>query len=306
MKQLNFNHLHYFYVVAKEGGIHRASEKLHITPQTISGQITSMEKYLGFTLFDRVDKRLILNEMGTIALRYAEDIFSLGDELAYVFSSGETQGDLPFSVGILDSVPKIFAYDLLRQSFKLGPAVKLNAREGDFDSLLSEFALNKLDLIISDRPIPPRLGVKGSSHIMSESGFTFFAAKSIEFDPTTRFPQCLNGVPLLLPGDKSLQKGLVMSWLSGQDVTPKVVAEFDDTALMKLFGQEGHGVFFTPTTIENFVLEQFTVEVIGRVNDVKDQFYAILPERKVAHPAAALVLNEARLISLEAAKKPPL
>lgn len=299
MKQLNYNHLQYFYTVAREGGVHRAAKKLHVTPQTISGQLSSMENYLGYQLFNRVDKRLVLNEMGQIAYAYAEDIFRLGAELGDVLSAQKAKGELNYVVGVLESVPKIFAYDLLHKSFSLEKQVKLTVREGDFSALLKEFAVNRLDLIISDRPIPPRMGVKGYSHLMAESGFTFYTSPRLPELDAENFPQCLNGYPVLMPGDNSVQKNLLLSWLESEGVSPKIIAEFDDTALMKMFGHEGHGGFFSPTMIEPFVMKQFpNLRMIGREQVVKDQFYAISPQRRVANPVTKQVIQEARKLSL--------
>jgi len=301
MKQINYRHLHYFYTVATEGGVHKAANKLNVTPQTVSGQISSMESYLGFSLFTRVDKRMVLSEMGNIAYTYADDIFRLGAELSDVLTRQVVRGEVNYVVGVIDSVPKIFAYDLLRESFKVEKQLKLNVREGDFESLLSEFALNKLDLIISDRPIPPRFGVKGYSHIIAESGFTFFSSTDLPLPDVNNFPACLNNYPVLMPGDKSLQKSLLLSWLDSESVYPTIVAEFDDTALMKLFGQEGHGGFFSPTMIEPFILSQYQpLRIIGRTVAVKDQFYAITPQRRVANPATQFVIQEARKLTMRA------
>ena len=285
-------------MVAKEGGVHKAAEVLNVTPQTISGQLVGMETYIGFPLFYRQGKKMVLNEMGRIVYSYAEDIFSLGSELSEVISSQEYRGEVPFHVGVIDSIPKVLAFDLLEQCFSLDEPVILKTREGDFEFLLAEFALNKLDLIISDRPIPPGLGVKGYSHFMVESGFSFFAKKEEATALKKDFPKALHHEPMLFLGDKSIQKNLVLSWLDTENVHPKIVAEFDDSALMKLFGQKGYGVFFAPTITEEFVLKQFHVDVIGRTHLVKEQFYAITPNRKVVHPATEKVIEQAKKYQL--------
>ena len=297
MKQLNYNHLFYFYNVAREGGVHKAAEKLHITPQTVSGQISSMEKYLGYELFNRVEKRLVLNEMGSIAFRYAEEIFSLGTELTEVLSTKEIRAELPFNVGIIDVVPKIFAYHLLQACFSLERSVHLSAREGSFEYLLSEFSLNKLDLIVSDRQVPPVLAMKANSQVIAESGFTFFAAKNHPVFSGKAFPQCLDEAPIIVPGDKSMQKSLVLSWLNNQSIHPRIVAEFDDSALMKLFGRQGHGAFFAPTLIEAFITAQFDVDILGRTDEVKSQFFAITPQRRTIHPLTRTLLDRGKSLS---------
>lgn len=281
-------------MVAKEGGVHKAAEALNVTPQTISGQLVGMETYIGFPLFIRQGKKMVLNEMGRIVYSYAEDIFNLGVELSDVINLQEYRGEVPFHVGIIDAIPKVLAFDLLEKCFSLDEPVILKAREGSFEFLLSEFALNKLDLILSDRPIPPGLGVKGYSHFMVESGFSFFVKKDRMSILKKGFPRSLHREPMLFLGDKSIQKNLVLSWLDSEGVHPNIVAEFDDSALMKLFGQKGYGVFFAPTITEKFVLQQFDVSVIGRTELVKERFYAITPNRKVVHPATEKVIEHAK------------
>lgn len=286
-------------MVAKEGGVHKAAEALNVTPQTISGQLVGMEAYIGFPLFLRQGKKMILNEMGRIVYSYAEDIFNLGIELSDVINSQEYRGEVPFHVGVIDAIPKVLAFDLLEKCFSLDEPVILKSREGDFEFLLSEFSLNKLDLIISDRPIPPGLAIKGYSHFMMESGFSFFVKKDGSIDLKEGFPHSLHKTPMLFLGDKSIQKKLVLSWLDSEGVHPKIMAEFDDSALMKLFGQKGYGVFFAPTITEEFVLQQFDVDVIGRTDLVKEQFYAITPDRKVVHPATEKVIEHAKQYQLK-------
>lgn len=282
---LNYNHLLYFYTVAKEGGVNRAAEKLFVTPQTISGQIATMEKNLGYRLFDRVDKRLELTELGQVACTYAEEIFHLGDELRQVLSSRQIPARRTLTVGILDSIPKILAYELLKTCVCGDASVKLNVCEGDFERLLSDFAINKIDLIVSDRPMPAYMGVKGFNHKVAESGFTCFVSKSFTFDGSREFPECLHGSPMLTSGDRSLQKNLILSWLESLQIQPRIIAEFDDTALMKLFGQEGQGFFFSPTIIETFLLRQYDdIRIVGRTEAVTEQFYAITPQRRIADP----------------------
>ncbi len=296
MKQINYNHLYYFYVVAKEGGVAKGARRLNVTPQTVSGQIAVMESYLGTQLFSRDGKRLQLNDMGQIAYSYAEDIFGLGNELAHVLTTKQVGQAITFTVGVIDVIPKVFAFDLLKQCFQLDKPIRLVSREGDFDTLLADMALNKLDLIISDRILPPRVSVKAYSHYLGESGFTFFAHKSLAKRAEKDFPQSLNGIDFLLPGDRSVQKHNIISWLESENIHPNIVAEFDDTALMKFFGQDGFGVFCAPTSIERFVLDQFKVKVVGRVNDIKERYYGISPERKIKHLAVEQVFAEAKRV----------
>lgn len=297
MKQVNYNHLYYFYVIAKEGGIGRAAERLNVTPQTVSGQLGALEAYLGLQLFDRVGKRLTLNDLGNLTYGYAEDIFGLGAELSSLLSGGYVGLQMRFSVGVVDAIPKIFAFDLLKHCFSVDQDIQLISREGDFQYLLSEMALNKLDLIISDRPLTPGVGVKAFSHPLGDSGITFFAEKRLAKKIKGAFPDCLHGVDFLIAGDNSSSRNNLLSWFDEIGVRPRIVAEFDDTALMKFFGQEGYGVFSTPTSIEPFILKQFNVKVLGRTEEVKEQYFGISPERKIRHAAVEKLFEEARRLT---------
>lgn len=297
MKRINYNHLLYFYTVATEGGVNKAATKLNVSPQTISSQIASMEDYLGYQLFQRVDKKMVLNEVGQLTLSYAGDIFRLGDELSNVLSNSQFYTNQTFSVGLVDSIPKTFAYDLLRQCLHLDYRVTLKVFMGEPSSLIEKFTLNHLDLIISDQPAPAHLNAKANSHLMTESGFTFFiGAKDDRFDEQS-FPECLDEADLLIPGEHSVHRSLILSWLDSLNIEPDIVGEFDDTGLMKMFGQDGYGVFFAPTILEPFVLDQYDVKVLDRTEAVKEQFYAITPKRSVIHPAAEKIIEDARAIA---------
>ncbi len=289
MKQLNYNHLYYFYLTAKEGSIAAASKLLHLTPQTISGQLATLEDYLGLRLFERHGKRLILNDNGKLMYSYAEDIFNLGHELLQRLEPNQFNQQRTFSIGITDVIPKVFAYDLLKPIFDGEEAIKLVCREGEFEQLLADLALNKLDAILSDCPIPPGKSVKAYSHKIIDSGLTFYVQKSQLDKISDDFPTCLNEQKLLLPGEQSSIKLSILSWLDDNDLHPNIIAEFDDTALTKLFGQAGYGIFCTPTIAEKHVLETYEVAVIGRTTEVKEQFYLISSERKIKHPAIAML-----------------
>lgn len=295
MNQLNYHHLYYFYVVAREGSIASSAKTLNITPQTVSSQIAVMEEYFGNKLFDRVGKRLVLNELGHLAFSYAEDIFSLGQELTQILSNKQVGHQIPFHVGVLDVIPKVFAFDTLKECFDLDVDTRMICQEGDFEYLLSELALNRLDLIVSDRPLPPNVGVKAYSHYLGETGLSFFASRSLG-KLSKNFPQCLDGAPFLIPGERSAQRNNLMTWFEQSDIHPNIVAEFDDSALMKFFGQAGHGIFCSPTSIEPFVLTQFKVQCIGRTTDITERYYGISPERKIKHPAVEKIFNKAKTL----------
>lgn len=293
MKQLNFNHLQYFYAVAKEGSVTRAAETLHVTPQTVSGQLATFEEYIGAPLFERYGKRLEPNSLGKIALRYADDIFNLGNELTRTLAEQDL-GQVPnFNIGIVDAIPKVMAFEMVNDCFDLKDRFIIECHEGDLPSLLSDLSLNKLDLIISDQPLPIGISVRATSHYLGESGVTFFANKKESHKYQEGFPQSLHQAPFLMPGQNSAQRQNLISWFAESDITPKVIAEFEDSALLKFFGQIGRGVFCVSSSVERDVLEQFDVEVIGRTDSVSDRYYGIAPERKIKHPATDTVLEAA-------------
>ena len=290
MKQLNYNHLYYFYLVAKEGSIADACKLLHVTPQTVSGQISTLEDYLGLRLFERSGKRLFLNDNGKLVFSYAEDIFNLGHELLQNLEPNQINKKLTFTVGITDVIPKVFTYDFLRPVLDGDVPIKLVCREGELEQLLADLALNKLDVVLSDCPIPPGHKVKAYSHKAIDSGLTFYIASNKVSELKGEFPQNLNQQKLLIPGEQSSMRLTLLSWLNDNDLSPDIVAEFDDSALAKLFGQSGYGIFCTPTIVEKHVLETYHVAVIGRTDDIKEQLYLISPERKFKHPAMVALM----------------
>jgi len=291
---INYKHLHYFWVVANEGSIARASESLHLTPQTISGQLSLLEDNLGEALFNRVGRNLELTETGRLALSYADEIFSLGGELEEVLHNLPDDRPLVFKVGVADVVPKSIAYRLLAPSLKLPDAVRIVCRENNIESLLAELALHKIDLVISDGPIPQNVNVRGYNHQLGECGISFFAVPELAQQLSKNFPQSLKGAPLLLPGEMTVVQNRLLKWFDKLHIHPRIVGEFDDSALMKAFGQAGTGVFIAPTPIAVEVKKQYGVVVIGTTDEVREQFYAISVERKITHPAVAAITETAR------------
>ncbi len=291
---INYKHLHYFWVVAKEGGIARASEHLHLTPQTISGQISLLEENLGEALFTRAGRNLELTETGRLALSYADEIFSLAGELEEVVRNLPGDRPMVFRVGVADVVPKSIAYRLLAPSLKLPEAVRIICRENSIDSLLAELALHRIDLVIADGPIPPSINVRGFNHLLGECGISFFAIPKLADKLRENFPQSLKGAPLLLPSEMTVVQGRLLKWFNKLHIQPRIVGEFDDSALMKAFGQAGAGIFIAPTPIAHEVEKQYGVVVIGQTDEVREQFYAISVERKISHPAVAAITETAR------------
>jgi LysR family transcriptional activator of nhaA len=294
MAQLNYHHLYYFYVTATQGSIAKASRQLNLTPQTISGQIGLLEDSFGFLLFDRVGKKLILNERGELTFNYARDIFALGNELQHTIKSQYQGTQQVFTVGITDALPKVLAFDLFRYCLDGQQNIRLVCKEGDLESLTAELAINKLDVVLSDRPLQPGSHVKAYSHIIGEGGVSFFAQKDIAKTIKPNFPNSLHHQPFLISGEKSGQRQNLLTWFDSLNIQPNIKAEFEDSALTKLFGQAGYGVFCTSSTIEQHVTEQYDVELVGRTTDIKEHLYLLSPERKIKHPAVVPLFKHAK------------
>ena len=291
---INYKHLHYFWVVAKEGGVARASERLHLTPQTISGQLSLLEENLGEALFSRVGRNLEITETGRLVLSYADEIFSLGGELEEMVRNLPGGRPLVFKVGVADVVPKSIAYRLLAPALQLPEPVRIICRENTIDSLLAELAVHRLDLVITDSPIPPDVNVRGFNHPLGDCGVTFFASPQLARKLAKNFPDSLSGAPLLMPGEMTVVQGRLLKWFDKLHIHPRIVGEFDDSALMKAFGRAGAGAFIAPTPIAEEVEKQYGVVAIGQTDEVREQFYAISVERKISHPAVSAITEAAR------------
>lgn len=294
MAGLNFKHLRYFWMVAKSGSIARASERLHLTPQSISGQLTEFEATLGVDLFRRAGRGLELTDTGQRMLGYAEQIFSLGDELLDSIRGDAHAQSVTFRVGIADSVPKMVAYRLVEPSLGFDEPIKLVCREGRLTTLLADLAVHRLDMVIADRPMPDNLNVRGYDHFLGESGVSVFGARSLAKPEALAFPQLLDGAPFLLPGVEVALHARLTRWFESERLHPRIVGEFDDSALMKAFGQAGAGYFVAPTAIESYVVRQNDVEVVGRIETVREQIYAITNERKLTHPIISAICRFAQ------------
>jgi LysR family transcriptional activator of nhaA len=294
MRGLNYNHLFYFWTVAREGTIARAGEVLHLTPQTISAQLRLLEDSVGAALFTRVGRTLRLTDTGQVVFGYAEEMFRLGAEMTDVLEGRVSGRPLSFAVGILDVVPKNIAYRLLEPALALSEPVHIVCREGKLDELLAEVAVHKLDMVLADTPIGTAANVRAFNHLLGECGTTFFAARKLAPKFRRRFPHSLADAPMLLPAVNTAVRGALMQWLDRNDIRPRIVGEFEDSALMKAFGQAGVGVFTIPSVIEREVSRQYDVQVIGRAEQVRQHFYAISAERRLRHAAVVAVSEAAR------------
>jgi len=294
MASLNFKHLRYFWMVAKTGSIARAAMQLHLTPQSISGQLSEFSSTLGVELFRRTGRNLELTDAGRRILSYAEDIFTTGDELLAALHDQTAKKILPFHVGIADNVSKSVAYRLVEPALTLADPVRLVCREGRLASLLADLAIHRLDMIIADRVMPTNLNVRGYSHLLGESGLTVFGTNSLAKSLSGDFPAMLDGAPFLLPGEDVAIRPKLIQWFEANDLRPHIVGEFDDSALIKAFGQAGAGLFIAPTAIADHVCEQYKVVVVGRIDSVVEHLYAITTERQITHPAIVAISKTAR------------
>jgi LysR family transcriptional activator of nhaA len=291
---LNYHHLFYFWTVAREGGLGPASRSLRLARPTLSGQIHTLEENLGEQLFHRVGKRLELTEVGRLVFRYADDIFTTGRELVDVVKGRAEAQMPPLNVGTVDVLPKLIVRQLLEPALHMQEPVRLVCYEDTYDRLLTRLANHELDLVLADAPIPAGSRVRAYNHLLGECGVTFFGAPS--FLPLKRkFPGSLDGAPLLLPLAHAPLRRALDQWLASIGVRPKIVAEFEDSALLKVFGADGLGIFAAPSAVEGQVLEQYGVVVLGHVSEVRERFYAISSERRLKHPAAVLISQRARV-----------
>jgi len=294
MERLNFQHLLYFSVVAREGGLAAAGRALHLSHPTLSAQIHALEDQLGEKLFERSGRRLVLTEMGRVVLRYAEEIFSLGHELVDAIKGRASGHTIRLEVGISDVVPKIVVRRLLQPALALETPVHLVCREDRFDRLLAELSLHTLDLVIADAPIPPGSGVRAYNHLLGETGVTFFAQRTLARKLRKDFPLSLGHAPLLLPAEGSVLRRALNAYFDRHRIHVHIVAEFEDSALLKVFGGDGLGIFPAPTIVEEEIQRQYRVEIVGRVPDVQERFYAISAERRLKNPASVAISNSAR------------
>jgi LysR family transcriptional activator of nhaA len=292
---MNFKHLHYFWVTAKAGGVMRAGEQLHTTPQTLSGQIKLLEEWLGTPLFRKRGRNLELTEDGRLALGYADQIFALGLELeAAVRQSRGGKRVLDFKVGVADSVTKSVAYRLLEPALTVAEPVRLICSEGKFPDLLAQLALDRLDLVIADEPMSKRTSVKAFNHSLGRTSMSFYCAPSLRSQLQGTFPACLNNAPMLIQGTQASVRKKLDGWLTRHQIHPRIIGEFDDGALMSAFGREGRGVFMGPSVMESTTVAQFGVEVIGRTDELEDEFYAVSIERRITHPCVLAITDDAR------------
>ena len=291
---VNYQHLLYFWVVAREGSIRRACEELHLAQPTISGQLRKLEKSLGVRLFRRVGRGLELTDDGQVVLRYANDIFALGRELSGALKGRATGRPLRFTVGVPDVLPKLVVYRLLEPALQLDEPMELICYEGKLEGLLAELAAHHLDLVLADAPVGPQSRVRAFNHPLGACGVTIYATPELQGKHTADFPQSLDGAPMLLPTSNTTLRRQLDQWFEANAMRPRIKGEFEDSGLLKAFGQTGLGMFPGPTAIEAEITRQYDVGVVGRIMDVREAYYAISVERRLKHPAILAIAKAAR------------
>ncbi|MCC7411146.1 MAG: transcriptional activator NhaR [Gammaproteobacteria bacterium] len=294
MRHLNYKHLHYFWVIASEGGVVRAAERLFLTPQTLSSQLAQLEDAVGSKLFRRAGRRLHLTETGELVFRYADEMFRLGAELNDVLRGRLPGGLRPLRVAIVDVLPKRIAYRILEPAFALDPPVRLTCIEGKLDDLLIELSRHHVDLVLSDSPAGSTAGLRVYNHALGASGVTFFSPARTASRYQQRFPASLSGAPMVLPTHNTALRRSLELWFDRKGINPDVRAEVEDSALLKAFGAAGVGMFPAASVIEAEIVEQYDVRIVGRTTDVIERFVAISAERRIKHPAVAAISDQAR------------
>jgi LysR family transcriptional activator of nhaA len=293
MEWLNYHHLLYFWTVARLGSVVRATEELYLSQPTISAQIRALEDSLGEKLFTRVGRNLTLTETGRVVFRYAGEIFSLGRELVDILQGRSLGRPVRFVVGVADVLPKLIAYRLLEPALKTAEPIRVICREDKPDRLLAALAVHELDLVLADAPIAPTVKIRAFNHLLGECGVTVFGTAQVAAAYRRGFPRSLQGAPFLLPTDNTMLRRSLDQWFDAQGIHPLMVGEFEDSALLKTFGQTGAGLFAAPSVIEAEVRQQYGVQIVGRLETVRERFYAISVERKLKHPAVVAIAEAA-------------
>ena len=294
MEWLNYHHLLYFWAVAKEGSLRKASEKLHVSQSSISAQISALEAALGEKLFRPSGRTKVLTEMGRVVLGYADDISSLGREMMNTVQHRAGARPTRFHVGVADSVPKLIAYAIIKPVFQLQPPVEMVCREGKVDALLAQLAAQRLDIVLADEPASSGLKFKTFNHPLGTRDVTFCAAPPLAARLRRKFPHSLHGAPALLPAGNTAFRMALETWFDSLGIRPRVVAEFEDTALMHPAAVDGAGFVPVHAVIAKQAARQYGWKVIARVGQCTGQFYAITAERRLKHPAVIAITEHAQ------------
>ena len=293
MEWLNFHHLRYFWVVARKGGVRKAAEELHVSQPSISAQLGLLEESLGHKLFKRSGRSLVLTEMGQLVLSYADEIFSSGRELMNAVRQRPTKHPLRLNIGLTDAFPKLIAFQILRAAFRLDNAIHIICREGEIGPLVAQLAAHRLDIVLADEPASSSLKAKTFNHRLGRSGITFCAVPAVAAKLKRNFPQSLDGAPALLPTENMGMRAALETWFDTQGIRPRLVGEFEDTALMEVCSAGGRGFTVVHSVIDRTALKHYDLRVIAKVEECGSDFYAITADRRVKHPAAMAITEHA-------------
>ena len=294
MEWLNYHHLYYFWNVVRAGGVNQAAAKLRVSAPAVSSQLRQLQEQLGVPLFTKKGRRLVLTDMGATVLEYADDIFALGRELLDTVKNRPTGRPLRVDIGVVDVLPKMIAHWLIRPAIQLKQPVRIVCREATSEQLIARLATLELDVVLSDSPAPPTLRVRAYNHLLGECGISFVAIDPSAERFAGKFPESLNGSPMLLPTDNTDFRRNLDYWFDAHRIHPQIVGEFEDYALMRAFAQAGTAVFPVPSVFEKQLKLQDRVRRLGKTEEVKTYFYAISAERKLRHPAVAAICESAR------------
>jgi LysR family transcriptional regulator, transcriptional activator of nhaA len=293
MEWLNFHHLRYFWMVARKGGVRKAAEELHVSQPSISAQLRLLEESLGQKLFKRSGRHLVLTETGQLILKYADEIFSVGRELISAVKQRPGKHPVRLNIGLTDAFPKLITQQILRAAFGFDHPIHIVCREGEIGSLLNQLQAHRLDIVLADEPAASSSTAKTFNHRLGDSGMTFCAVPTLAQKLRRNFPQSLNGAPALLPTTNMGMRAALETWFDTHDIHPRLVGEFEDTALMEVCSVGGRGFTVVHTVIDRAALKHYGLRVIARVTECRSEFYAITAERRVKHPAAVAITEHA-------------
>jgi LysR family transcriptional activator of nhaA len=295
---LNYHHLRYFWVVAKEGGLRKAAEKLHVSQPTISAQIAALEGVVGEKLFRRGGRALALTETGQLVMTYAEEIFSIGQDLLNSVKQRPTSRPLRMRLGVADALPKLVTYQIIEPIFHLPQPVQVSCWETKVSDMLVELTAYRLDVVLADEPASSGVTAKVFNHFLGECGVTFCAEPRLAAKLRRGFPKSLNGAPALLPMSNSGLRRSLEKWFHATGVRPRLVGEIEDPAFVNVLALHGLGFMSVPTLVAKEIVTRFGFRAIGQTDECKQQFYAITPERKLTHPAVLAITRESGAVRL--------
>lgn len=294
MEKLNYKRLEHFWAVGKEGSVTGAARLLGVSQPAVSAQVRGLERELGESLLRKSGRTVVLTDMGDLVFRYADEIFSIGRELAETVRGQPSERPLRLTVGMVQAMPKLVVYHLVTPALRMDRSVRLVLREDRPERLFAELALHSVDLVLSDAPLPGPLSVKAYNHPLGDCGVSILATAELAVKHRKGFPKSLDGAPFLLPTQNTALRRAMDRWFDANDIRPSTVAEVEDSAVIKVFGQEGAGLIAIPSVVEEQVCRQYGVELVGAIDDIRERFYAISAERRIVHPAVAAITEAAR------------